>query len=346
MLKLLKNKVIILLLLLVAVVLGLIFFLRAKQPVPTSDSLVNLPSLDIQGKTLLAQPNTEKISETLNSLPNSTAVYQITPAKITHQQAIDQAVKFGLTGSPLISQDPTQGSIYIWQTSQNYLMVSTDKASITYGLDLLTSKEIIEGELDSEEEIQSAAISFLENGTITLPEQTQLFFQSIKLLKINGPQYREVTDINEAEVAEVNFGLKVNNLAVANDKGNTSLVKLIVGPEMKIVRLDYQMPFLAVSTADDYPITDKASFLETIKANPQILYYDRADYKIPEPFEYQNIKNIDFTLAKLAYYLPDKSSSYLQPVMIIEGEGTVDKTQFTSISVYPVIQGKYYLEEQ
>jgi len=342
--RLLKSKTIIVILCFLALILAFIVITNSRrQSLTPTENLPPVQSLEVTQKSLVAAPDTSQISSQLNQLPARLNVHQIEPAIISHQEAIDLAIKFDFHQEPQIIQGFNIGPVYSWQTDQQYLTITTEKGNIDYGLDLLRQKVSLTGKLPSQEEIIQTTNNFLEDNILPFPENISHEIIKTEYYILDSSVFTPVSSIEEAQITLVSYSLKLNGIPLCNYYGDEILLNIFIGPGPRIIKINYQKPFNRILSSLEYPLIQPNQLLETIKSRPEITSLSKGGYSIPDPFEHQQIKEISFNQIKPAYFLPEKPTGTLQPVFLITGTGKLPDTDFTSTTIIPALDSQYYL---
>lgn len=339
-----KNKGIIIILAALATIVGFLYFWARGAPEEKVETptLPTLPAPVIKQQSITAKPQISGLKGKFANFPNEMVVYQIDSPKISHQQAIAIAGTLGFAEAPAIFQDAEYGPVYNWSSAKNYLSITVNRGLISYGLDLLGNPGILEGELASLEEIKTITLTFLENQIIPLPKNLRPTMKQIQYLKVWGPTYKEVGSREEADVAQVDLEFKIGEIEIIPPMPDTFPLTLRVGPEMKIVSIDYQSPFGSFEVFNSYPLKTERGVLENIEAMPRVSHLQFTSGYLPTKEDYQKIRTINFDDIKLSYYQPLLPENYLQPVFLISGKVQLRGGQTGEAFLYlPAVSEEY-----
>ena len=297
-------------------------------------------SLEIPLKSIFVKPVLTETENQLNQLSEEMMVYRIELAQITVNQAKEAASFLGF--EPDSFEEKQNGSRYDWITPQKYLSVSLEKATLEYAIDLLSFPELLKkGDLPSPNQSQDQLASFLKENIIPLPESVGLKLREWQYLKIRGPQFEETTS-EQGQLIKFKYDLVVDNQVIINNSPGESLISIIVGPDLKIFRIDGQLPFSVVTATENYPLKNKAEIVNEIINQPRITAMIREDHQIASVNNYLQIKTINVIDVKTGYFVPlEGRVQYLQPVFYFEAEGTLPETSFTTFFIIPAVKDQY-----
>lgn len=344
----LKNKAIIIVLMAVATIIGFLYFWARSVPKEKVEipALPTLPTIEIKQQPITVKPQFSQLRGKFANFPKELKVYQIDSPKISHDQAIKIATSFAFEETPQIFQDIKLGPDYNWSSPENYLSITINRGSVSYGLDLLNNPGILKGNLSSLEEIKTTAISFLDRQIIPLPQDLKPTIKQTQYLKKSGPTYKPAVSPEEADVVQIDFQFKINEMEIFQPIPNASPLRFRIGPEMKIVSLDYQPPFSNFAISNSYFLRTEKEVLKEIEATPKISYLQFPYGYLPTQEDYQKIRSIEFTNVKLGYYQPLLPENYLQPVFLIFGTVQLRTGQIGEAFLYlPAVSEKYFTLE-
>lgn len=346
----LKTRILIILLAALVVIIGFLYFWGKGKGVSEEKietvPLPILPRPEIKQEPLAVKPTLSGLKGKFTGFPKELTVYRVDSPEISHDQAIKIASDFGFKEAPQIFHDIKLGSVYNWSSAENYLSIIPNQGSISYGLNLLDNPGLLKGVLASLEEIKTAAISFLERESLPLPQNLKSTIKEAQYLKTSGPIYKPATSPAEADVARIDFEFKIDEIEIIKQPPNTFLLTLKIGPEMKIVNLNYQSPFKNFEVLNSYPLKTEKEVLEAIETMPKISHLQFPYGYLPTKEDYQQIRSIEFTNVELGYYQPSLPESYLQPVFLISGSVELQGGQTGEAFLYlPAIEEEYFTPE-
>ena len=343
-----KAKTVIILLAALATITVFLFFWAKTRKTTEVSSLPFLSSPIIESHPLTIKPQISGLKGKFTNFPKELPVYRVDSPKLLHNQALTIATNLGFQETPQIFQDIKFGPIYNWSSAVNYLSVTPNQGSITYGLNLLENPEILKGNLASLEEIKTAAQSFLENQIVPLPQGLKFTVKQTQYLKQSGPVYLPVDSSSEADVAQVDFEFKIESAEIFSAMPNTPLLSLKIGPEMKIVRIDYQSPFGQLGSHEIYPLKTEKEVLENLEAMPRIsgLQLPLLKY-LPTDIDYQKIQSVEYREVNLGYYRPLLPEEHLHPVFLISGTAQLMGGEKGEVYFFlPAVAEKYFTKNQ
>lgn len=330
-----KNKWLIISLAALATIIGLLYFWFQRMPKKAKlPALPSLPSPKINQQPLKVKPQLEKLKKALDELPSEMPVYRIDSPKISYQEANEIASRLGLREAAQIFQDVELGPIYNWSSAEAYLSIIVNQGSISYRLDLLSQPELVEGKLASLEEIEMSALSFLENNLLSLPKEVKPKIAKSQYLKISGPDFLPVDFLEEANVAQIDFLLEIDDQMIFPSTPNRFPLTIRFGPKMRIIGLDFQSPFNSLESFFSYPLKSTSEVLEKIENLPQVSYLEFPERYLPLEEDYQQIQFVEFKEVKLGYYQPLVPENYLQPIFLFSGTARLKDGRIGNVYLY------------
>lgn len=317
----LKSKAVIIFLAALTTVIGFLYFWGKISPKEKPAQLPDFPSLtspNIEQHSIIIKPQISSLKGKFAAFPKELPVYRINPPIISPNQTIDLAYFLGFSQEPKISENPELGPIYRWKTKESGLTVLVERGTIRYTLDLLNNPGLLTGTPPPLEEVKTTVLNFIQNQAIPLPENLKPEISQTDYLKESGPIFVP-SDSSSAEFIKITFDFEIEGKKLLMPIPNTPPLNLIVGPEMRIVRLDYQYPFSQYESFHSYPLKTEEEVLDTIEKTLQLTSLQiPGDYELT-PSDYQSIRSVDLSNVELGYYLSLPPESYLQPVFLIHG---------------------------
>ncbi len=335
MFKLIKRKpIVVILALLALVLLGLAFLVnRQSGEEEPALQLHLLPSLGTEKHFMGGIFDFASVEKNLKGIKKEMVVYQIEPPLFSPNQALTVAKKLGFEAEP----NQIQEQVLTWSSQQNYLSIDLTQATIGYGLDLLINPDLIEGVLETEEELEKSALSLVKNELLPLPREGEFKINSLRYLVLNGPQFVEI-EKEQASLVQFDFDFFVDQTLVLNHVLDKVFLRLILGPNGKIVKLDYQLPFESIQKLDVYPLKTRSELVVKLANQPFLTKILSASFSIPNEKDYQQIKSLTIKEMETAYLIPDKSK-YLQPVFFFKGD--LVNTNNQGLLVLPAVKDLY-----
>ena len=335
MFKLAKRKLIVVILALIALgLLGLALLVsRQAQDSEPAPQLHLLPSLETEKHFIGGTFDFASVEKDLKEIKKKMVVYQVETALVSPDQALTIAKKLGFETEP----SQTQEQVLIWGSQKNYLSIDLAQTIINYGLDLLINPDLIKGQLETEEKLEKFALNLVGSELLPLPQEGEFKINSLRYLALDGPQFVEV-EKEAAFLVQFDFDFFVDQTLVLNPILNKTFLSFILGPEGKIVKLDYQLPFESIQKLDIYPLKTRNELMAKFAGQPFLNQITSSSFLTLEEKDYRQIKGLTIEEMKTAYFAPNKSK-YLQPVFFFRGNLINPSDQ--GLLVLPAVKDQY-----
>ena len=315
------------------------------------EKLLSLSPPKIESYSILTTPNLSQLEKNFPSLNQKAEVYQLDSSFFSDQKAILIAGGFGFSTPPTVLTLPDGTMSYSWSAEKNNLSINLHGGEINYSLNILKYPELIQGELPQLSEVEEKARSFLKENNLLPPEGVNLKIKEIFYVKNFFPYFKKVDKKEEADLIQIELEYQINKNKVVAINDYPPFISIIIGPEFKIVVLNYYLLCNKIEPLKDtYPLKIKDEILKNIKINPRISYFSASisegDNPTASPEEYkQLITSLNFNNIELIYYKDSPLQSYLQPVFLITGQATLKDGTQVEVGLYlPAIKDQYLLK--
>ncbi len=334
MFKFAKRKIAVVLLAFLALVLLVVALsVKPNQKDLSVPELHLLPSLESEKHPIGGNFDLALIENDLNNIKKELPVFEITPYTLTPDEALNLAKSFGFEAEP----NQTQKQKLTWSKKENHLSLDLNNGRLSYGLDLLLNPGLVQGRLDTEEELKKQALNLINNEMLPLPDKGEFKINSISYLKLAGPQFTE-SNPNEASFIQFSFDFFINDSLVLHSTPDSKFLTLILGPEKRIVKIEYLPPFKTLTEFDYYPLKKTSQLVAKLASQPFLTKITLPGFLIIENTDYLKIQTVAFEEFKIAYFVPSKDK-YLQPVFFLTGnpKGINGK----AFLILPAVQDQY-----
>ena len=341
--KFLKSKIIFISLAALSTIV-VFFWFSNKDSLPAEKELASLSPEKIVQKSVDSIVDVSALKTNFPDFADSIAVYQIGEFVFTQSKALELAENLGFSQAPLMSQDIELGLTYSWSSLENSLTIRPTQGELLYSLDLLNFPNLIKGNLSNIQDIEQIVDSFIFSKIITnsgalSPKKVNSFY-----IKTSGPQFVKA-ERAEAELIQSDYQFEIDGLEILRERLNDYSLSLIIGPENRIVRLEYFAPPAKLDIIDQYPLKTKDVVLEEITSRPKISFLEIEKKPMIVPSDLEDIAVIKYEEIKLAY-LHQTSSNQLLPVYFVSGTAKLKNQENAKVYLYISAVEEKFIEEK
>ncbi|MBU1127021.1 MAG: hypothetical protein ABIH88_02710 [Patescibacteria group bacterium] len=341
--KFLKSKIIFIILAALSTVV-VFFWFSNKDSLPAEKELAILSPEKIVQENVSSIVDVSVLKTNFPNFTESVPVYQIGEFVFTQSKALKLAENLGFNQAPIMSQDIELGLTYSWSSSENSLTIRPTQGELLYGLDLLNFPNLIKGNLPNIQDVEQIVDSFIFSKIIAETETLSPQRESSFYIKRSGPQFIKA-DKTEAELIQVNYQFKIDGLQILREKLKDFPLTLIIGPENRIVRLEYFAPPSKIKVIDYYPLKGKDIVLEEITTRPKISFLEIDQKPMIVPSDLENIAVIKYEKVSLAY-LHQTNSDQLLPIYLISGTAKLKNQENAKVYLYILAIEEKFIKEK
>lgn len=280
-------------------------------PPPPTVSFGKLPQLQFP---TVSSPkkytySVDTISGTLPAFEDRITVFKNTQAQpdlLSLKKAQDKVNSAGFHSQPLMQSD----HVYTWQNNESPIQTLTLDI-FTYDFTLTSNipdtSQAIGSNLPNENSAGSIALGFLQR-IIKVPDDIDSSKTTAVLLSLEAGKFVKATSFSNAVAVRVNFFQKdLNKVPIVYPNIPGSTMEFLVTGQSKIISGKFFHKGVTEISAT-YPVkTASEAFADLQNGKGYIASYDGATDKIGISNEY------------LAYYATDQDTTYLMPVVVLEG---------------------------
>lgn len=202
--------------------------------------------------------------------------------------------------------------LYGWQ-SQNGSRLTVDILTKDYNLDIRLLQENSATQISSEDQAMIAANAFVDS--FFPPDDLDRSKTQATLLSLQGSTMTKVQSLSATNLVAVNYFQKdINNYQIFYPKNDFSTMTIYVGkgnPSPKVIGANFQHQYVG-NDSSTYPLITSQEAIGMLKKGEG--YIVSSD---------PNNKNVGIKNVILGYYMSEDKQSYLQPIMIFEGNNFV-----------------------
>lgn len=303
-----------------------LIYLRYQNPKTTPQPTITPPSI----KQLTSQkaPNSYKIDAKFPKIPKDLPIYSVQVASLDDQFSSNIAKAFGIT-SAYNSKDPTYSGIqYFFKQDNLELVVNPleirfkDRREPKYGT-------------TTEAELGKLATIYINKLAIS-QQELSLDPTKTNYLKIAGDEYQGTSKEN-AQVYIFFFNASIDNFPILGNSQEASLAKVTMTNSSLVTAAKVKYPY-SLSQKEPYKLKTGGEAIKELEANQgKIVSATTFDEfgKAGELYNFlpTNISQVIIKNIYIAYFLPDKTDSTLQPIYVFEGEFKSTKNESGAIRI-------------
>lgn len=241
---------------------------------------------------------------------------------LSDSQSTSIANNLGFNFEPLKTQDTTDGTVEIWNGTDNFLVIRPKVRKIQFGPNYNPEDKIpnvINKQL-TDQDMQSIANDFLVNKigiqASSLKYSNTLYFH----LEKGVERFTETKKAN-ATVFQLNFTFSTSSYPILTLDPQGSVIFVQILKDGSILNSEVNLANNLVTGPTQYKLKD---FTEFQKGINEAVLVGLNDGNVNLPGLTKNdIQNLSVTDVQLGYLLDDPNSEILQPVFILKGSANV-----------------------
>ncbi|EKD57610.1 MAG: hypothetical protein ACD_57C00212G0002 [uncultured bacterium] len=334
--KKLKFIALTLAILILFIFIGLQFTNKPKQEIPTKPSLApqaNIPKYINQPIEIQNETKAEDIK-----IPTEAALLKFNnyDKPLTEQEIESISTTFGVTKQVRIYDDAYGGKTHIWLEDDFSLFIYTKSRTVGYNKNEKPPR-IINKQL-SNDVLANTALQF------TTSHFPQTISNSLKVGNINywkseGLEHREkVENLADADLIQVNLSPSVSSFKVVSLDPQSSPSSVWVLPNGEVFSLSMVLMGEVKEGLEKYKLKTYEEVVNNI-GSASLISVDNGNLSVTElkPTQIEMLKVINI---ELAYLFNPENLEYLQPIFILEAQGSILNQETNAFLYLPAISSQ------
>lgn len=318
-----KKKILIVLITITIIVAGFFVYglkrTTKEEPqdtllIPSSLEEPKVPKYIEGGSTIESQIEKEEFS-----FPGSLPVLKAVPeGPFTQEEVIPFAEKLGFSNEPIVAEDVSEGTVYLWSDPKDNLVIYTKSRRIEYGLNQ-TPDNVINKQLSNEAIIKISEDFLTKNFLSAAEKVTFSFFTFLKSAGLPEGFYQSTRE--EASIYQVNFSPISSEYKILTLDPRSSPIyvwalpdgiisKAIVNKNLSLSVSGAEIP---LKNYDEFSASlDKAVLASLDDGNILLSVLPKSD-----------VQRIVVNEVELVYLIDSSISEAFQPVFLLKGKARV-----------------------
>jgi len=318
-----KKKILIVLIAITIIIAGLLVFRlksttkeepQGTQLIPSSFEGPRIPKYIEGGSTIESQIAREGFS-----FPDSLPVLRAIPAgPFTQEEVMPFAEKLGFASEPIVAEDVSEGTVYIWSNLKDNLVVYSKSRRVEYGLNQ-TPDNVINKQL-SDEALIKISEDFLTKNFLSAAEEISFsFFTFLKSAGLPEGFYQSTKE--EASIYQVNFSPVSSEYKILTLEPGSSPIYVWALPDGTISKAIVNKNLNLSVSGEKIPLKNYEEF--TASLNKAVLVSLDDGNLLLSTLPKSDVQRIVISEAELVYLMDSSSSESFQPIFLLKGKARV-----------------------